>query len=98
MRRDSDGVQFFDLVEVDWRSEHGPVVTAAANSGCTGGATEGTCTAVPNAGARVGGGRRGWRGDSTARAKRDGWTTEITSGRCEPDDEQRAWGIMVPES
>lgn len=98
MRPDGGGVQFFDLIEVDWRSEHGPVVTAAGNSGCTGGATEATCTAVPNAAARVGGGRRGWRGDSTGRAPRDGWTTGITSGRCEPGGEQSAWGIMVLES
>jgi hypothetical protein len=99
MRPDGGGVQFFDLVEVTWRSDHGPAGAAAASSGCTGGATEGTCTAGRSAGAKVGGGRLARRDNATGRAKRGGSITGTSSGRAGRDDGPRAaWGIMVLES
>jgi hypothetical protein len=99
MRSDSGGVQFFDLVEVDWRSDHGPVANAVANSGFTAGATGATCTAAQPVAERGGGGRPGRRAGNTGRAARAGWTTGIASGSCAPASEpRRAWGIMVPES
>jgi len=98
MRRDGGGVQFFDLVEVDWRSEHAPVAIAVASSGCTGGATVDTCTAAPGAGARVGAGPPGSLAAATAPATRGGRITGTTSARCERDAELNAWGIMVPKS
>jgi hypothetical protein len=98
MRRDGGGVQFFDLVEVDWRSEHAPVAIAVVSSGCTGGATVGTCTAVQVAGARVGAGPPGSLAAATAPVTRGGRITGTTSARCERDAKPSAWGIMVPKS
>jgi hypothetical protein len=98
MRRDGGGVQFFDLVEVDWKSEHAPVANGVANSGCTGGAMVYTCTAAPGAGARVGAGPPGSLAAATAPATRGGRITGTTSARCERDAELNAWGIMVPKS
>jgi hypothetical protein len=100
MRPDGGGVQFFDLVEVDWRSDRDSVDTAVPSSGCTGGATAGMCTAAQPAGERGGGGRPGWRGSATGHPMRAGRITGITSGRAGRDTEppSRAWGIMVPES
>lgn len=92
------GVQFFDLVEVDWRFGNGVADNAASSSGCTAGATGDTCTAAPSAGWRAVGGRRDRRDDSTAPARRAGWITVISSGRDGPDSERSAWGIMVPKS
>ena len=98
MRPYVGGVQFFDLVEVDWRSDHAPVAIAAASSGCTSGAIVDTCTAVLSAGARVGAGPPGSLGVATAQATRGGRITGTTSVRCERDAEPNAWGIMVQKS
>lgn len=98
MRPNGGGVQFFDLVEVDWRSEHGRAATAAASSGCTDGAIGGTCTAGGGAGARAGGGRLGWLDSATGRAMRGDWITVISNGRAGRESGPSAWGIMVPES
>jgi hypothetical protein len=98
MRPDGGGVQFFDLVEVDWRSEHASVAIAVTSSGCTGGATADTCTAARGAGARVGAGPQGSLAAATAPAMRGGRITATTSARCERDAEPIAWGIMVQKS
>ena len=98
MRSDGGGVQFFDLVEVDWRSDHAPVAIAVASSGCTGGATVGTCTAARSAGVRVGVGPPGSLAAAIAPATRGGRITGTISARCERDVEPSAWGIMVPKS
>jgi len=91
-------VQFFDLVEVDWKSERGHVATVAAGSGYTVGAIAGTCTAGRGVGLRAGAGRPERRDGAIAPAMRDDRTTAITSARCGPADGSRQWGIMVPES
>jgi len=44
MRPDSDGVQFFDLVEDNWISDHDSASTVAASSGYTAGAITATST------------------------------------------------------
>jgi hypothetical protein len=98
MRPDGGGVQFFDLVEVDWRSEHAPVAIAVASSGCTDGAIVDTCTAAPVAGARVGAGPPGSLAVATALAMRGGRITGTTSAHCARDAELIAWGIMVQKS
>jgi hypothetical protein len=98
MQRDGGGVQLFDLVEVDWRSDHADVATAVASSGCTDGATADTCTVVPAAAARAGDGRRGSRADATARMMMGGRITATTSAHCGRDTGPSAWGIMVPKS
>lgn len=98
MRPDCGGVQFFDLVEVDWRSEHGHAATAAASSGCTDGATEATCTAASSAKGRAVDGRLGQHAGGTERATRGDWITVIASEPAGSASGPSAWGIMVPES
>jgi hypothetical protein len=98
MRPDGGGVQFFDLVEVDWRSDHAPVAIAVASSGYTDGATVGTCTAARSAGVRVGAGLPRTLGAGTGPVTRGGRITGTTSARCEQDAGLSAWGIMVPKS
>ncbi|MDX2019052.1 MAG: hypothetical protein SF187_02335 [Deltaproteobacteria bacterium] len=96
MRRIGGGVQFFDLVEVDWRSEHGVAATAETSSGCTGGATVATCTAEMVVDVKDVGAQPGERGVSTGRAMRDGKTIGINSRPRGLAVGQNAWGIMVP--
>lgn len=98
MRRVGGGVQFFDLVEVDWRSDHEHAAIVAKSSGCTGGATGATCTAVLTAGARAVGGRLEARDGAIARRVTDGRTTAIASGRSASDTEPAAWRIKVPQT
>jgi hypothetical protein len=98
MRPVGGGVQFFGLVEVDWKSAYGHADIAASSSGCTAGATGDTRTAATNADGRVAGGQRDRRGDSTARARRADWTTVIKSVRGGLAGDRSAWGIMVPKS
>lgn len=98
MRPDGGGVQFFDLVEVDWRSDRDNVASAAASSGCTAGATGATCTVDLAAGGRAVGGRPGARAGNTGPAMRGARTIGMTSARGERAAGPAAWGIMVPES
>ena len=98
MRPDGGGVQFFDLVEVDWKSDRGNVANAGASSGCTVGATGATCTAGLAAGTRAVGGQRGAHAGSTGQAMRDGKIIGMPSVRGGRDAGPTAWGIMVPES
>lgn len=98
MRPEGGGVQFFDLVEVDWKSDRGNVASAGASSGCTVGATGATCTVGLSAGARVVGGQRGAHVGSTGQAMRDGRIIEMTSAHAGGVAGPTAWGIMVPES
>ena len=91
-------VQFFDLVEVDWKSESDHVATVAARSGYTADAIVGTCTAGRDVGLRAGAGQPERREGAIAPAMRDDRTTAITSARSGPADGSRPWGIMVPES
>jgi hypothetical protein len=46
MRRLGEGVQFFDLGGVDWKSDHGSADIVASSSGSTDGAIVATCIAV----------------------------------------------------
>jgi hypothetical protein len=97
MRPEGGVVQFFDLVEVDWKSDRGNVASAGASSGCTVGATGAMCTVGLAAGGRAGGGRPGVRAGSTGQATRGGRIIGMASahgGRATGI----AWGIMVPES
>jgi hypothetical protein len=98
MRPVGGGVQFFDLVEVDWRSEHGIAATAAASSGCTDGATGDTCTAAPPAATRADAGQPEAPGSATVQTSPGGRTTAIASVRSVSDAEPAAWRIMVLES
>jgi hypothetical protein len=98
MRPVGGGVQFFDLVEVDWRSEHGIAATAAASSGCTDGATGDTCTAATPVAAKGGGGRPEALASATVWAMTGGTTIAIVSVRSVSDAALGAWRIMVPES
>jgi|SRR4051794_27497005 hypothetical protein len=98
MRPNGGGVQFFDLVEVDWRSDHGCAATAAASSGCTDGATGAMCTAVTGAAVRAGGGLPGWHDSDTGRAMRVGSTTATGSERAGSAGGPTTWGITVPRS
>ena len=98
MRPVGGGVQFFDLVEVDWRFDHGNAATAAASSGCTDGATGATCTAAPTAVARAAAGRPEGPGSATAQTSPGGRTTAIANVRSVSDAAPAAWRIMVLES
>ncbi len=98
MRPNGGGVQFFDLVEVDWRSEHGCVATAASSSGCTGGAIGAMCTVVRRAAVRGGAGRLGWHDSATGHATKGGSTTATGSERAGSKRVRTTWGIMVPRS
>jgi hypothetical protein len=98
MQPDSGGVQFFDLVEVDWRSDHGLVAIAAESSGCTDGATGAMSTAASSVRGRVADGRLGRHAGGTGHASRGGWITVIASGPAGSASGPSAWGIMVPES
>jgi hypothetical protein len=98
MRPDGGGVQFFDLVEVDWKSDRDNVASAGTSSGCTVGATGAMCTAGLAAGAMAAGGRPGARAGNTGQARRDGRIIGMTSGLAGRAAGPIAWGIMVPES
>jgi hypothetical protein len=98
MRPVGGGVQFFDLVEVDWRSDHGIAAAAETRSGCTDGATGDTCTAAPHVAARAGAGQPEARASATVPAMTGGRTTAIASVRSASDVAPAAWRIMVLES
>jgi hypothetical protein len=98
MRPEGGGVQFFDLVEVDWKSDRGNVASVGASSGCTVDATGATCTVGMAAGARAVGGQRGAHVGSTGPARRDGRIIGMASALAGRASGPIAWGIMVPES
>lgn len=98
MRPVGGGVQFFDLVEVDWRSDHGNAATAAASSGCTDGATAATCIVAPTVAARADAGQPRAPASATVQTTPGGRTTATASARSVSDAAPAAWRIMLPES
>jgi hypothetical protein len=96
MRRIDGGVQFFDLVEVNWRSDRDNVAIAELSSGCTSGATGAMCIAGTIVGSRGVGVRHKGLVVGTERVTRDAKTIGISSAPRGLAAIPSAWGIMVP--
>ena len=91
-------VQFFDLVEVDWRSDPAAAPSVGLSSGCTAGATEATSIVAKPAGSAVAGLRPSGPAVSTGRPKKAAWIIETASVPGVLADAPVPWGIMVPKS
>ena len=98
MRPDGDGVQFFDLVEDNWRSDHEIAGSAAGSSGFIAGATVVMRTAGSLAERLAEPEPPGGHARSTGPATRGAPITATTSALAGPANGTAAWGIMVPKS